>query len=153
MMVDDDLLEPAKGYPHLRERVLKEAEKIFDGLVKDANVNLPNNDSTCDKYYEKEKEIEEVGKTLGKKKALKGFCIFLTIAFFVAAIVGIFGIANSWNMGLCIGLLAGGIVLGIIMNQKRGHHPDESAQREIRLELGPESYLYRRAIAPIRRQL
>ena len=114
-MVDDDLLEPAKGYPHLRERVLKEAEKIFDGLVKDANVNLPNNDSTCDKYYEKEKEIEEVGKTLGKKKALKGFCIFLTIAFFVAAIVGIFGIANSWNMGLCIGLLAGGIVLGIIM--------------------------------------
>ncbi len=115
MMVDDDLLEPAKGYPHLRERVLKEAEKIFDGLVKDANVNLPNNDSTCDKYYEKEKEIEELGKTLGKKKALKGFCIFLTIAFFVAAIVGIFGIANSWNMGLCIGLLAGGIVLGIIM--------------------------------------
>ena len=114
-MVDDDLLEPAKGYPHLRERVLKEAEKIFDGLVKDANVNLPNNDSTCDKYYEKEKEIEEVGKTLGKKKALKGFCIFLTIAFFVAAIVGIFGIANSWNMGLCIGLLAGGLGAGFVL--------------------------------------
>ncbi|MBP5091815.1 MAG: hypothetical protein J6328_04590 [Bacilli bacterium] len=94
---------------------MKEAEKIFDDLAKVANVNFPENDSTCEKYYQKEEEVKSIDSALNKKKILKGILLFLAVVSFLAAVSGLIGLFNDWGLPISLALLLGGLAVGVIL--------------------------------------
>ena len=87
-MQAEDLLEPAKLFKSTIKPMHREnAEEFFEQLVADSNLDVELNKLTNKKIREKGKQIDNHSKALKKKRALKGFSIFLTIVGFAAAII------------------------------------------------------------------
>lgn len=95
-MEKEELLEPLKMYnSKLKDAHHQNAIDFFNDLIKKSQLNENLNIETCNKYYKKCDEIEEVAKKLNSKKALKAFLIFLTIILFVVALVFVFFCFND----------------------------------------------------------
>lgn len=99
------------------------AEQYFGKLTKDAGTNPAENEVHVKHYNELSAQVKKIEGKLGSAKGLKGFLIFLTVFFFVAAAVciaiGVLDIVQAqgslWFMFLiaagCIGLAVLWIVL------------------------------------------
>lgn len=114
----DDLLEPSKTFKNLVKPTHKQnVEDFYDNLVKESKLDVELNRDTVKKIKAKEKKIADTQKMLGKKKALKGFMIFLSVAAFVASVI--FGFLaftdNDNNLVLKIVIAAACLILGLVL--------------------------------------
>lgn len=86
----NDLLEPLDLYKsRLKDGFHANAEKLFDEMQKEANINVEENQEACHKYYKECGEIENLSKAIKKKKTARGFALFFGVLLAIA-IVGIF---------------------------------------------------------------
>ncbi|MCQ2087821.1 MAG: hypothetical protein MJZ37_07180 [Bacilli bacterium] len=93
-----ELLEPSKLFkgtvkPAHRQNV----EEYYDNLVKESGLDIELNRTTNKNIRIKNGKIADSQKTLGKKKALKGFLTFLIVVLFIAAVISIALLFNPDN--------------------------------------------------------
>ena len=118
-MQQNDLLEPLKVYKNVLKNLHHENSiKYFNELVKKAKVDEELNKETVKKHYQKINEAHNVKKEIKKKKAIKGFIIFLAVLFFVIGVIGVIlvaGFNDSFPLYISIPMLIAGIFIGIII--------------------------------------
>ena len=85
---DADLLEPFSFYNlKLKDAFHNNAEEYFEYLTKKANTDIEANREAVKKYDAECKKIDNLNKTVGKKKGLKGFFIFLIVLLAIAIVL------------------------------------------------------------------
>ena len=119
---EEELLEPIKYFRELSYRHEDNIKDYFDNLTARAGTDIGANKQTCDEYYNFKQQCDVYQKKMNTNKGLKGFLIFLTVLFFVAA--GVFTILCFVKKDLlaafipsAIGSIAIAVVL-IIINVK-----------------------------------
>ena len=120
MISNDELLSPKASFGKIKEAYLQKASDYFDGLVKESGIDTTKNDSTIQKYNEKNSDSQSEKKKLSKQKALSGLLIAGTIISLIAAIVfGALGANNVIHiaLGIALAIVFGGLfVLFIVLN-------------------------------------
>lgn len=115
MQTNYDLTEPIKAYNYfLKEAYHNNATTFFDKLVEQNKVDIEENRITVVKIKTQTAKINKAENSLGKKKFLKGFFIFLIVACFIAATI--FGVVayntkNYWYLFITAGGISGGVGL------------------------------------------
>ena len=85
--------EPVKSYPGIKEAFHQNAKEYFNNLLKEGNVNLENNKSTCQEYYTKLTEVEAMKKKVAKTNRKKNWFTFLMVLCCITIVlipIGIF---------------------------------------------------------------
>lgn len=84
---DSDLLEPLHFYKsQLKDAFHENGEEYFKKLTEKAQTDVEGNREACKKYYAQQAKISQLNKTLGSKRGLKGFFIFLMVLAVIIAI-------------------------------------------------------------------
>lgn len=97
------IIEPLKFYDAFgREQIVREAEQVFDGLVKSSSVDVTENRKTAAEYRKLAAIAEGTNKKIKRLKVLKGFLIAFTVLGFLSVIIGIF--LSSLAQILCISI-------------------------------------------------
>ena len=87
---DTDLLEPLQFYKsQLKDAFHENAEEYFKKLTEKANTNIEANREAVKKYDQETEKCNSLSKTLGSKRGLKGFMIFLIVFFALAMVISI----------------------------------------------------------------
>ena len=127
-----DLTEPVKAYEYFLKDAYHEAVcNFFDGLTTKNNIDTAANELTVSELNRYRKKIDETKNKISNQKGLRGFVIFMIVAFFLAALITLFvTIANfKWWMILiiaaCIGAGVGFIFIS--KNLKKKIHKVEEA--------------------------
>ena len=108
MKVEYDLTEPVKAYNYFIKDAYHEAVvNFFDGITTENNIDVEANRFTVKQIEAYKKKIKETTNKLNGKKALKGFLIFMTVAFFILAIVMIVVMINHFAWYYILIMLAG----------------------------------------------
>ncbi|MFA5422042.1 MAG: hypothetical protein WC344_04635 [Bacilli bacterium] len=110
----ENIFEPLLAYKNVYKDLFhKNATEYFDKLVEKSQIDIEANRETNRKIKKAEGERNEIVKKIGKQNALKGFLIFMTVAGFVAAALGIYFIVESTFASLLAPILM--IVLGFLL--------------------------------------
>jgi len=84
------IYEPVEQYQSLyKERHHQNVVDYFKSLVEKSKVDVPANQETNKQIKKFEVESSAVAKRIGKYSALKGFLIFLVVAFIATAVFGV----------------------------------------------------------------
>ena len=119
-----DILNPRKYYfQTLKDKQEENAVKYFDALAEKSGIDIESNRITVKEIRVKEEELDNLTKKQRKKKALKGFFIFLTILFFLASISSVLSAIEEWlpipaSVISCILSLIAAIVFIIVIVKK-----------------------------------
>ena len=118
--MDDAILEPLKAYKtQLEKQFSSNTDAMFDDLVKRSGLDVAKNRAAAKAYRAELAAAKKLDDKLSSNKALSGFLIFLTVAGFIAAVVGIFLLVQQQVLagGLCVGLglAAAATSLGVIL--------------------------------------
>jgi hypothetical protein len=88
MEIDQNIYEPLDLFrSRFKDEHAKNVSDFFEDLVKKSGVDEAKNADTVSKIKDKQKAITAADKSLAGKKTLRGFIIFLIVAFAIAAIV------------------------------------------------------------------
>ena len=118
---DDNLLEPVTFYKNtLKQRVDEAANKHFDKLVKDANINVEENRETVRKYDDASRRLKEAQKKLATMKGLKTFLVVMIILTLLIGLTmtvmgAMYLMEMSIGLGVGIPLILVGIALIIVV--------------------------------------
>ena len=104
-MKEEQILEPISMYNKVYKDGIKEnASKYFDELVKKSKIDVNKNQEVCKKYDNKITEIEQLKKSLSKRKGIKGLFIALSVILFIVTLVflilGIMSFMNKISISL-----------------------------------------------------
>ena len=109
--VSEQLLEPAAGYRnYYSDAFKKNAEDLFEELVKQSGIDREANKKTAEAYRKQKDEAGGLSKKLSGKKALR---VLLWVLFALGIIVGIYGITipNALVIAIPLIVAAGAVVL------------------------------------------
>lgn len=109
--MNEELLEPLKYYRDQGKALHEQnAKDFFDNLIQESGIDVEANRSTVRTYDKTNEEIQKIRKKISGLRALKGFLIFLTVAGFIAALIGI---AMCFDRSL-IALGIASVILGLL---------------------------------------
>ncbi len=110
----ENIFEPLLAYKNVyKETFDKNANDYFDKLVEKSQINIETNRETNRKIKKSEGERGDIVKKIGKQNGLRGFLIFLVVAFLIAAVVGIVMLANGTSLPMVAPILM--IVFGFVL--------------------------------------
>lgn len=97
--MDDILLEPLKAYKEVYEKKFDEnADKYFDDLVKKSGIDVAENRETVKNYEHELGALNELKKKLSHNKVGRVLLIFLAVAGFIMAAIGIYILVAGANI-------------------------------------------------------
>ena len=101
--MDDFIANPRKDYVNKYKGLFKEnAEKYFDEVVKQSNINIEENSHRVKQYDKQVHKVEKIKQRLRSKRALKGFSIFFTILLFAGSLTALVFAFISKRFEICI---------------------------------------------------
>ncbi len=137
--MNDELLEPLKAYKSKLEKEFADnAAAMFQEMVERSKIDVAQNRATAKAYRGEIAIAEKIAAKLSAHKSLRGFLIFLTVAGFLTAAVGIYLLVQAIYLagGLCLGLGAGvgAAMLGVIFGVLNGKIKNFEQQRQKHLD-------------------
>jgi len=115
LIMSDELLEPRSAYYKLyKDKYHQSVIDYFNDLVKKSGINIEENRSTVNGYYNEINNCNKLKKNKGKNTALKSFLTFMIIVSFIAATIFIVvGINNLsflvYSILIALALISGSI--------------------------------------------
>ncbi len=118
MEIEENIYEPLDLFrSRYKDAHARNVSDFFEDLVRKSGIDEAKNADTVGKIKAKQKEIADSTKALSKKKALRGFVVFLIVALALVALffgyVAATGKSDISPLWLCI-LIIAGCVLGIV---------------------------------------
>lgn len=115
-METNDLLDPSQFYDSvLKVAYTENANKLFDELIKNSQINEDENRKTVKQYRVVDGNARKMKSKLAGMITLKVFLIIFIVLFLLAGIalfiVPFVDKSRPYNIGLCIGLAVGFIVI------------------------------------------
>ena len=108
-----DLTEPIKAYDYFLKDAYHDAVcNFFDGLTTKNNIDIAANEMTVAELNRYRKKIDETKNKISGQRGLRGFVIFMIVAFFLAALITLFvTIANFkwWLILIIVACLGAGV--------------------------------------------
>ncbi len=137
--MDDAILEPLKAYKTQFEKQFSDnTDAMLDDMVVRSGINVAENRATARAYRAELAIAKKIADKLSSHRSLNGFFIFLTVAGFIAAAIGIYllVVGNTLVGALCvgIGLAVAGVMLGIIFGVMRPKIKDFEKKQAKHLE-------------------
>lgn len=115
-MNDDALLEPLKGYNSVyKEKHKENTIKFFDELTKKGQVDVEANKKTVKDYRAKLSEIQNIEKTLAKKRSLRTFLIVVMVIVVLAAVILSYLSFSEKSLPIWAAIIAIVVAVGVLV--------------------------------------
>ncbi len=118
--MNDAVLEPLQAYKtQLEQQFLDNTDAMFEDMVKRSGIDLAQNRATAKSYRAELAVAKKLEDKLSSHKALSGFLIFLIVAGFISAAIGVYLLVQQSALagGLCLGLglAVAAAMLGVLL--------------------------------------